>query len=169
MKDYCYLVTVDVPAMMRSIKTTTKYSRELAELFSRDESRSALSDPRRYVMSKEQLARFLYLRCRAGGSNGIRDLDMQRSPHNTHNEFDVDLRDNERGATDPNEPRQLTLVELAKQLTKVHELLERLQTGGAMSYDGLPLNSEHMKKVLEAQRAHLRALVIAATTTEALL
>lgn len=35
MTDYCYLVTVDAPAMMRSIKGDNKYSRELAAMFPR--------------------------------------------------------------------------------------------------------------------------------------
>ena len=162
MKDYCYLVTIDVPAMMRSIKSTNKYARELLEMFPRYDEALPYTEPLRYVMTKEQLALFLYLRCRAGGSNGIRDLDMKRAAHDAHTGYEVDLRGMTPQALD-DEPRMLTLVELAKQLTKVHDLLDKLAAGTTMNYDGLPLNSEHMTKVLEAQRAHLRAQVIAAT------
>lgn len=161
MKDYCYLVTIDVPAMMRSIKGETRYSRELFAMFPGYDTRP-YTDPLRYVMDKEQLALFLYLRCRAGGSNGIRDLDMKRAGHDVCTGYQVDLRGMTPEAQDE-QPRMLTLVELAKQLTKVHELLDKLAAGTTMNYDGLPLNSEHMTKVLEAQRAHLRAQVIAAT------
>lgn len=162
MKDYCYLVTIDVPAMMRSIKISNKYSVALMEMFPNYDDALPYTDPIRYAMSKEQLALFLYLRCRAGGSNGIRDLDMQRAAHDVCTGYQVDLRGTTPEAHDE-EPRMLTLVELAKQLTKVHELLDKLAAGLTMNYDGLPLNSEHMTKVLEAQRAHLRAQVIAAT------
>lgn len=161
MKDYCYLVTIDTPSMVRNIKIATRYSRELFAMFPGYDARP-YTDPVRYAMTKEQLALFLYLRCRAGGSNGIRDLDMKRAPYDTCSGYQVDLRDMAAETLD-DAPRQLTLVELAKQLTKVHELLDKLAAGTTMNYDDLPLNSEHMTKVLEAQRAHLRAQVIAAT------
>jgi hypothetical protein len=161
MKDYCYLVTIDVPAMMRSIKGETRYSRELFALFHGYDAQP-YTDPVRYAMDKEQLALFLYLRCRAGGANGIRDLDMKRAAHDVCTGYQVDLRGTTPAALH-DEPRMPTLVELAKQLTKVYELLDKLAAGTTMNYDGLPLNSEHMTKVLEAQRAHLRAQVIAAT------
>lgn len=162
MKDYCYLVTIDVPAMMRSIKSTNRYARELLEMFPNYDEVLPHTEPMRYAMTKEQLALFLYLRCRAGGSNGIRDLDMNRTANDVCTGAHVDLRGMTPQAPDY-APRTLTLVELAKQLTKVHELLDKLAAGTTMNYDGLPLNSEHMTKVLEAQRAHLRAQVIAAT------
>jgi hypothetical protein len=162
MKDYCYLVTIDVPAMMRSIKSNNKYAVALLEMFPGYDDALPYTEPLRYAMDKEQLALFLYLRCRAGGANGIRDLDMKRAAHDVCTGYQVDLRGTTPAALH-DEPRMPTLVELAKQLTKVYELLDKLAAGTTMNYDGLPLNSEHMTKVLEAQRAHLRAQVIAAT------
>lgn len=162
MKDYCYLVTIDVPATVRSIKSTNRYAREMFEMFTQYDEVMPYNDPIRYAMTKEQLALFLYLRCRAGGKNGVLELDMKRAAHDVCTGYQVDLRGTAPEVRD-NEPRTLTLVELAKQLTKVHELLDKLAAGTTMNYDGLPLNSEHMTKVLEAQRAHLRAQVIAAT------
>jgi hypothetical protein len=163
MTNYCYLVTIDSPALFRSIKGASKYRRELIHLLG--EPSEVYSESIRYIMTKEQLALFIYLRCRAGGSNGIRDLDMKRAPADACTGYQVDLRGCILVGED--EPPQPTVVALAELITKVDDLLARLDAGQAMDYYGLPLNSDHMTKVLRAQRQDLRAKIFAAITVGA--
>lgn len=157
-QDYYYLATVDPSfAVGWRAATGNKYAKELTELFG-DYATHPLS---RFAMTKEQLALFFYLRCRMGGHNGVKDLDMQRVRSDRHPAADVaDIRSSSAacGADEAPEP---TVVALAQELEQVDALLARVGRGETLSILGLDLNGDHMTQVLKAQRAHVRAKLVA--------
>lgn len=162
-QDYFYLVTVD-PANAIGGRTAynNKYAKEFAELFG-EYADHPLS---RFAMTKDQLALFFYLRCRMGGQNGVRDLDMQRVRADRRPASDVvDMRTQHQCGSDKiPEP---SVVALAQELGQVDALLARVTQGGTLSINGLDLNGDHMTQVLKAQRAYVRAKLIASVNTPA--
>lgn len=158
--DYFYLVTVDPYTMFsgRGSSCGNKYRTQLEDLF----GDYAGCSSNRFAMTKDQLALFFYLRCRMGGQNGVKDLDMQRVRADRYPSVTViDLRGNS-GCNGTDEAPQPSAVELAQQLAKVDEHLETIATGGTITIGGLALNGDHMNKVLRVQRADIRAKLIAA-------
>lgn len=161
MTDYCYLITVDAQATLRN-GIAGKYKAELAALLSPISTPSVYSEQRRVALTKEQLALFFYLRCRMGGNNGVKDLDMKR--HDASKELPkevVDLRGSCTGGG-PDEQPVDNPVELATQLQQVDKLLAQIDRGEPLRMGQLVLNNDHMQQVLKVQRNHIRAKIIAA-------
>jgi hypothetical protein len=155
-KNYYYLVNVNPSDALsyRGVSRTNRYAREFAELFGEHAGRSL----ERFAMTKEQLALFFYLRCRMGGHNGVRDLDMTRAT-SAPAEHVIDLRAGSCACVD--EAPEPTVVALAKELEQVDSLLARVAGGETLTINGLALNGDHMTQVLKAQRGHVRAKLFA--------
>lgn len=157
MSDFYYLVTVDPYNTLRT-GTAGKYKTQLKELLG---DKAGYSGPLRLAMTKEQFALFLYTRCRMGGSNGMRELDMDRCAvsrldDNTAYKLDSAISEDERQVpTD-------TAVDLAANIAQLDRLVSQIKRGEPIKLGSLALNNDHMLKVFAAQRADLRARLITA-------
>lgn len=158
--DYYYLVTIDPINTLRG-GVQGKYKRELEDFL----GQYRCTDAKRFALTKEQLALFFYLRCRMGGSNGVKDLDMRRATGEVERGA-IDLRGaSTNGGED--EPKKHNAVELAQQLATVDKLLNQLDRHEPIQLINIALNSDHMRKVLEVQRAELRAKIVATVSVRA--
>ena len=155
-QNYYYLVTTSPTDALayRGVSRLNRYAREFIDLFGDHAGRSL----ERFAMTKDQLALFFYLRCRMGGQNGVRDLDMKRGSGSIP-EHVIDLRTN--SCTCVDEAPEPTVVALAQELEQVDVLLARVANGETLAIGGLALNGDHMTQVLKAQRGHVRAKLIA--------
>lgn len=170
--EYGYLVEIDKDSVLKGADYSNRnYGRYACEL--RDMLRDVpcrLMTTQTVRMTKEQLAKFLYLRCRAMLKNGMRELDMRRIPHTSPNlAAFYDMRRvpaaPEVEYIDPlEEPPVPDLELLGKEMKSVDKLLERLATGNPLRLDGVSFNTEHMTLVLKHHKAHLRAQILAAAS-----
>ena len=168
--EYGYLVQIDKAAVLKgadySNRNYGRYATELREML-RDVPQDSL-DGVTVRMTKEQLAKFLYLRCRSMLKNGMRELNMRRIPNTSPNlgKF-YDMRRvpaaPEVEYVDPlEEPPVPDLELLGKEMKAVDKLLDRLSTGVPLRLDGITFNTKHMEIVLKHHKAHLRAQILAA-------
>lgn len=157
MSSFYYLVTLDPYNTLRT-GTAGKYKTQLKELLG---DKADYSGPIRMAMTKEQFALFLYTRCRMGGSNGMRELDMDRCATNKLTESRAYKLDSVIGEDEQQVPTD-TAVELASNIAQLDRLVSQIQRGEPIKLGSLALNNEHMLKVFAAQRADLRARLITA-------
>lgn len=170
--EYGYLVDIDKGSVLKgadySNRNYGRYACELREML-RDVPGCQM-DGVTVRMTKEQLEKFLYLRCRAMLKNGMRELNMRRIPHTSPNlAAFYDMRrvpaTPEVEYIDPlEEPPVPDLELLGKEMKSVDKLLERLATGVPLRLDGVSFNTEHMTTVLRHHKAHLRAQILAAAS-----
>lgn len=173
--DFYYRITVDPSKLFSGVVSghCRHYREELERMFGRAAS---YCSEQTFFVTQQQLARFFYLRCALGKDNGVKNLNMTRRPNNAPIEHGItDLRANcesqdecanmacqsasRSACEDPDKA-----VKLAKQLQLTDQLLKEIHRGGTLCLGELPLNSEHMKQVLTAQRNALRQQVIQAIT-----